>query len=214
MIDIWTQLFYIIDVEKITSALIFIFSNFGPLVIFSFANHFFGLKIAIAASLVFLIAEVLYQKSKKKPISEFFIFSAVTSIVFGVVDLTLTEAVLFNYEAVITNVITGFFFIYGAFKKKPLIQEFAEKREKFKNGTSPDLIHFFRIFTLVWATYFFMKAAFYVWVAAQPISTEEKIAIRSTIGGGSLYALIALSTFGGRRMFHFFKRLGWLPENA
>ncbi len=143
---------------------------------------------------------------KKKPITAFFKFSALTSVVFGLADLTLDDAVFFNYEAVFTNVITGIFFVIGAFRNKPLIQEFAEMRRKFDEPNSPELIYFFRIFTLVWAAYFFVKAGLYVCLALSSISTEEKIAIRATAGSASLYAMMAISIFGGRRLFYLFKK--------
>jgi len=198
--------------EKVRSTLKFLLMNFGPLIVFYVANHFFGLKMAIGISLVFTIAEVIYQKIKNEPITPFFLFSAIMSIVFGLVDLYLPHAVFFNYEAAFTNMITGIFFVIGAFGKKPLIQEFAEKRQKFERPSAPDLVYFFRIFTLVWATYFFVKAGLYVWLAQLPISTEEKMAIRGTAGGASFYAMLAISIFGGKKLYLFSKKMGWLPS--
>lgn len=197
---------------KSQSFLKFIFSNFGPLIIFYFANHFWGLKAAIAASLIYSVAEIVQQKIKREPITPFFIFSASTSVLFGAIDLYLPQSVLFNYEPSFTNVITGIFFIVGAFNKKPLLQELAEKRKRFENPNSPDLVQYFRIFTLIWAAYFFIKAGFYAWLANQDMSAEKMMAIRSSIGGGSLYVMIGLSIFGGRRFFHLMKSFGWLTE--
>jgi len=203
-----------LPMDNVRSTLKFLLTNFGPLIVFYLSNHFFGLKEAIGISVAFTIGEVIYQKVKNEPISAFFIFSAVMSIVFGTIDLYLPHAVFFNYEAAFTNVITGIFFVIGAFGKKPLIQELAEKRRKFDRPEAPDLIYFFRIFTLIWATYFFIKATLYVWLAGMPISTEEKMAIRGTAGGASLYAMLALSIFGGRKLFYLFKKMGWLPPVA
>ena len=199
--------------EKLVSLLKFAANNFGPLIVFYLSNHFYGIKFAIAVSVTYSIADVVYQKIKKRPVSTFFLFSAGVTLVFGAVDLYLARSVLFNYEPAITNFITALFFLYGAFKEKPLIQEFAERQKKESISSTPDRVYFFRVFTLIWSGYFFLKAGFYIWLAAQSMSLDRMIMIRSAVGGGSLYAMIGLSFVGGRRLFLIMKKNGMLPVN-
>ena len=46
---------------------------------------------------------------------------------------------------------------------------------------------FFRLFTLIWAAYFFLKALAYLWIAAT-LPLTEALALRSSLGSISLGA--------------------------
>ena len=78
------------------------------------------------------------------------------TLVFGLVDLASTSPFMLKYEAVITNAATGLAFVAGALGEKPLIQEVAEQRGETFVATQ-EVRGFFRLFTLVWAAYFFSK---------------------------------------------------------
>lgn len=126
--------------DKIKSFLKFLFTNFGPIIIFYFATRFLGLKTGILLSTFYTIAEIIHYKIKKKPINAFFKFFATICILFGVIDLYLSNSNIYIYEPAFTNIITALFFVIGAFTKKPLIQEFVEKNTTFENPESPDLV--------------------------------------------------------------------------
>jgi len=68
---------------------------------------------------------------------------------------------------------------------------------------------FFRLFTLAWAAYFFLKAAFYLWTAAV-LPMTEAMALRSIVGGVSLALMSLVSATQGKRLFFLCRRLGWL----
>ncbi len=70
---------------------------------------------------------------------------------------------------------------------------------------------FFRLFTLVWAGYFFLKAAFYLW-AVWTLPMLQAMVLRSVAGGVSLAIMIAVSITQGRRLFFLCRRLGLLPR--
>ena len=70
---------------------------------------------------------------------------------------------------------------------------------------------FFRLFTLAWAAYFFVKAAFYVWIV-WTLPLLQAMAVRSLIGSISLGLMIAVSATQGRRLFFLCRRLGLLPR--
>jgi hypothetical protein len=104
----------------------------------------------------------------------YILFVALT-VGFGAIDLLSATPFMLKYEAVITNAVTAGIFVLGAIWPKPLIQEVAEQREgrPFSgHGTS------FRWFTLVWAFYFLLKAAFY-FCAAWTLPMSEALAVRS-----------------------------------
>ena len=73
----------------------------------------------------------------------------------------------------------------------------------------------FALIGLLWAGYFFLKAAAYLWIAAT-LPLTQALALRSILGGISLALMIALSVTQGRRLFWLCRRLGWLgaPEAA
>ena len=72
---------------------------------------------------------------------------------------------------------------------------------------------FFRLFTLAWAAYFFLKAVLFLWMA-WTMPMLEAMALRSAIGGVTLGAMIAISVTQGRRLFFLCRRFGLLPKPA
>jgi hypothetical protein len=117
---------------------------------------------------------------------------------------------MLKYEAVITNAATGLVFVAGALGEKPIIQEAAEQRGHSFVVTE-EIRAFFRLFTLLWAAYFFLKAALFAWMA-WTMPMLEAMALRSVIGGVSLGLMIAISVTQGRRLFFLCRRLGLLPK--
>ncbi len=191
----------------------YLFSNFGPLIAFYAINHFFGLKPAIAVTLVVSIVEVVRARICKEETTAFFKFSTAIALVFGVVDLCLTNSFLFKYEPSVTNAITGLFFGATIFSDKPLIQEFYEKRKAPDKPITPEQVLFFRLFTALWVVYFFAKAAFYYWVSRR-YSIEKAMVIRGLAGNISLCVLLFGSFAFGRRLFGVAKKLGLLRSAA
>ena len=199
--------------SQIVAGVRYLFTNFGPLIIFATANHYLGEKKAITLSVIYSVIEIGLQRMRGEPLTPFFIFSAATTLIFGGIDIYLPHSFLFKYEASLSNIITGVFFVVGAYGEKPLIQQFAERSRKTMEMT-PELTRYFFLFTFVWAGYFFLKAAVYAWLAFQPISIEKLMIIRTIIGSVSFYALLGISIFGGRHFFLFFKKLGLLSTSA
>ena len=118
---------------------------------------------------------------------------------------------MLKYEAVVTNAATGLAFVAGALGEKPLIQEVAEQRGATFVVTR-EVTAFFRLFTFAWAAYFFIKAAFYIWIVWE-LPMLEAMALRSVIGSATLGIMIAVSVTQGRRLFFLCRRLGLLPKS-
>ena len=130
--------------------------------------------------------------------------------VFGTIDLLSATPFMLKYEAIITNVVTGGFFVLGARGPRPIIQELAEQRSGEDFSGRADVVRFFQIFTLAWAGVFDSKAGFY-FAVGQMLPMVEAIAVRTVVGSASMALMVALSFSQGRRLFFLCQRLGLLP---
>ena len=110
------------------------------------------------------------------------------------IDLYSDNPILFRYESVLTNILTGAYFAVTVFIGKPLIQEFAEKM-KSTDIDRPGAKIYLRLLTVVWSGYFFVKAIAYLYLANSGLSFEETTFIRSALGPISIAVLL-----GGERL--------------
>jgi intracellular septation protein A len=188
----------------------FALAEFGPLIVFWLIALAFGVKPAILGSIVFIIADAVWRWRKGLKFTRLYSLISALTLVFGFVDLVATSPFMLKYEAAVSNVVTGIAFVVGALGEKPIIQEVAEQRgESFV--VTDEIRTFFRLFTLVWATYFFLKAFLFAWMA-WTMPMLEAMALRSAIGGVSLGLMIASSVTQGRRLFFLCRRFGLLPK--
>jgi len=188
----------------------FLFGDFGPLIAFWTVYLPFGIRDAIAATVIYVVGDFIRRLRFHRPFTRIYLLSSSLAIIFGAIDLLAANPFMLKYEAVVTNIATGIFFIAGARGPKPLIQEFAEQR----SGPFPkrsDVYRYFELFTYAWAVYFFLKAAAY-FAIGQAFPLASAMAIRSIAGGISLAIMILGSAALGRRGFFLLQRLGWLPK--
>jgi len=188
----------------------FALAEFGPLIIFWTLAATLGVKPAILGSILFIVADASWRWRKGLKFTRLYLLVSTLTLVFGLIDLASTSPFMLKYEAVITNAATGLAFVAGALGEKPLIHEVAEQRGESFVATD-EVRAFFRLFTLVWAAYFFIKAAFYVWTA-WTMPMLEAMALRSVAGSVSLGLMIAVIATQGRRLFFLCRRLGLLPK--
>jgi intracellular septation protein A len=198
--------------EKIKGIALFLYKNFGPLIVFYVANHFWGLKTAIAVSLVFTVAEIIHYKIAKKEITTFFKFSVVMTFVFGALDLTLENAFFYKIEATVTNLFTAFFFGITLIQPKPLIQQFAEQQGRTSKDQSVDKTFFFRLLTMVWTFYFVLKAALYLWINLNS-DIEQGLIVRTIIGNVSFAIMLFVSIGLARPIWNLLVKLKWMPSS-
>lgn len=196
---------------RLTAALRFAGAEFAPLIVFYALLWRFGVKIAIAGTLVAILADSALRLYRRQPFTRIYLIVSALTLGFGAVDLCVATPFLLVYEAPITNVLTGFAFVAGAFGEKPMLQELAERRPGAVIPQTEEVRRFFTLFTLIWAAYFFLKAAGYLYLAAT-LPLAEAIALRSVLGSLSLALMTALSVTQGRRLFLLARRLGWLAE--
>jgi intracellular septation protein A len=193
---------------KLAAVARFALAEFGPLIVFWLLTLAFGVKPAILGSIVFILADAVWRWRKRLTFTRLYLL--ISALIFGFVDLVATSPFMLKYEATVSNVATGIAFVVGALGEKPIIQEVAEQRGQ--NFVATDETRaFFRLFTLVWAAYFFLKAVLFAWMA-WTMPMLEAMALRSVIGGVSLGLMIAVSTTQGRRLFFLCRRFGLLPK--
>jgi intracellular septation protein A len=183
--------------------------EFGPLIVFLAASALFGARLAIALSILTVVLESAWRWRRGETFTRLYLLVGALTLVFGAVDLLAKNPFMLKYEAVVTNLAIGIAFVFGAFGEKPMLQEFAEQRATTPIPATAEIRRFFQLFTLLWAAYFFAKAALYVWLGAI-LPLTEAMALRSLIGGVSLALLSAVSITQGRRLFFLCRRLGLL----
>ena len=188
----------------------FALAEFGPLIVFWTLAATLGVKPAILGSILFIVADAAWRRQRGLKFTRLYLLTSALTLVFGLVDLASTSPFMLKYEAVITNAATGLAFVAGALGKKPIIQEVAEQRGETFVATE-EVRGFFRLFTLVWAAYFVVKAIVYLWMA-WTLPMLEAMALRSVAGGVSLGLMIAVSATQGRRLFFLCRSLGLLPK--
>jgi intracellular septation protein A len=188
----------------------FALAEFGPLIIFWSLAATLGVKPAILGSLLFIVGDAAWRWRKGLKFTRLYLMVSALTLVFGLIDLASTSPFMLKYEAVITNAATALAFVAGALGEKPIIQEVAEQRGETFVATQ-EVRAFFRLFTLVWAAYCLLKAAFYLWMA-WTLPMLEGMALRSVAGSVSLGLMIFVSVTQGRRLFFLCRRFGLLPK--
>jgi intracellular septation protein A len=149
---------------KLAAVARFALAEFGPLIVFWLLALAFGVKPAILGSIVFIIADAVWRWRKGLKFTRLYSLVSALTLVFGFVDLVATSPFMLKYEAAVSNVVTGVAFVVGAVGEKSIIQDVAEQRGESFVATD-EIRTFFRLFTLVWAAYFFLKAILFVWMA-------------------------------------------------
>ena len=196
--------------KSLPNLLRFLVRDFGPLFVFYFVNHYYGLRVAVVSAVIYSVAQVALLLIRREKISAFLKYSIATTLIFGALDLSLQTPVFFKYEASITNVITGIFFALTLWGEKTFIQEFAEQRLNRQGKTSPirpEFILFYRYSTAVWTVYFFIKAGYFASVSSNH-SVDEALVIRTAVGNVSFYAMLFTNIVLGKRIFDFFVARG------
>ena len=83
-----------------------------------------------------------------------------------------------------------------------------QQGDNFEDG--PDIRRFFKLFTLLWASYFLLKAIVYLWLG-EILPMEEALTVRPVIGMVSLGAMVLLS-LKAQMLFDFAVKIGILPK--
>jgi len=182
----------------------------GPLLIFWILLWTVDLKIAIAVGVVLLLGDAAYRYWRGMPITKLYVLSGGLTVLFGAIDLWAETPFMLKYEDVITSLIVAAVLAWGARGEKSMIQGLVEQQhgDAFEDG--PDIRRFFKLFTLLWAAYFVLKAVAYLWMGAV-MPMEEALKVRPIVGMVSLGAMMVLS-WKAQLLFDFGVKIGVLPR--
>ena len=190
--------------------MVFVFGNFGPLIVYLVLSRYFGVRVATAATCVFVIADVARRLWRRTSFTRLYGMSAALTLSFGAVDLLSSNPFMLKFEPAIINLAVCIAFVAGTRAKTSLIQEIVEERRGAPFVNRPDLQRFFRYLTLLWAGYFLIKAGVCLWLVLT-LPLERALAAISVSGGVSLGVMIIVSTTQGKRLHAVCRRLGLLP---
>jgi uncharacterized membrane protein len=188
----------------------FAYDNFGPILIYAGLHRAYGARVAVIGSLAFAAVEIAIKLRRGTPFTGFFKFTVAITAVFGILDLTLTDATFGRFESVLTNLVTAGYFGMTLRGPRSFIQEWAEKK-RGSPLTDPNAILRCQMLTVVWTAYFVLKAGFYTW-ANLHYSWEQAMVLRSVVGTASFYALLGWSIFFGRSTLERLQAWGCLPR--
>lgn len=186
--------------------------EFGPLLIFWVLLWTVDLKIAIAVGVVLMLADAAYRRWRGLPISRLYLLSGGLTVLFGCIDLFAQTPFMLKYEDVITSVVIAGAFAWGARGEKSMIQGLVEQQQGDAFEDGPDIRRFFKLFTLLWAAYFLLKAIVYLWLG-EIFPMEEALTIRPVVGMVSLGGMMLLS-LKAQMLFDFGVKVGILPKVA
>ena len=184
--------------------------NLGPIITFIVLSRLFGLKVAIAGAVIFVVADVIRRKWFHLSFPTIYLVSAGLTVGFGIVDLFAANPFMLRFESVVSNLVTCGFFVVGARGKSSMIQEIVEQKRGAPFVNRPDLQRFFSYLTLMWAFYFLLKAIIYLWLGLV-LPLDRAVEIRSIFGTASLMAMVAISATLTRQLYLLCQRFGWLP---
>ncbi len=196
--------------DRLTGAIRWVIAGFGPLIVFWGLDLGFGLKPAIAGSVVYIVVDSLWRWWRSLPFTRLHVLISGLTLVFGAIDLVSDTPFMLKYEAVITNIVIGLIFVADARGSRPIVREIADQQSEVPFVDRPDVNRFFQLFTLLWAGYFFAKAGIYL-VIGQIFTMTQTMAVRTVFGTVSMLLMMAFSLTQGRRMFLFCRRRGLLP---
>lgn len=200
--------------KRLTGTLGGLFHTFGSLILYWGVLLTFGLKPAIVATLLFIVAEVIWRMATHRPFPALWWFSNIMALVFGAVDLYADTPFMMRYEATVSNLMTAAFFAAGALGEEPLVLRLAMNS---RNGHTipkdrPEIIRFFRAFTLFWAAYFVARAGVFFWImTAFPLT--KALMLRTVISWASLGVMMLIS-LNGRRVLMLCRHFGWFTAPA
>jgi intracellular septation protein A len=180
----------------------------SPLLVFYAFDWGWGLRPAIVASALWSMGEVVLRLVRKEKLDALFKFTAVTTFVFGALDLVITQPRFFSYEAVATNVVTGGFFAsMAATDISPMLDQVHALRPDARGDL--ELPSRLRVAIGLCAAYCFVKAGIYAWMATA-FSVERAMGLRVIVGNVSMVVFFAAVRFGIDPVLRLLQRAGYL----
>jgi intracellular septation protein A len=185
--------------------------SLAPIAVYYAADWASGLRAAIVASTLWSMGEVVVHLVRREPLDAMFKFTAITTFLFGVVDLVCTQPWLFSYEPVVTNVVTaGFLLALANRSLDSLLDQVYQARPELRGD--PEVPVRMRVAVVLIAAFTLLKAVVYLWMA-MVFPVERAMNLRVIVGNASLVVLVVVMRFGIDPALRLARRLGWVsPE--
>jgi intracellular septation protein A len=188
-------------------ALLGLLHTFGGLIAFYVALRLWGLKPAIGITLVFVLVDGAYRLLRRKPMPLVWLVSNAMALAFGCIDLVARTPFMLRYEAPITNLLVGLFFLVGAAAEKPLVIQYAEQSgARVGKLDRPELVAYFRALTLAWAATFFLRSGLFLWIGLH-YPFDRAMTLRLVVGWLTI-GVMTLVSFKSRPVFALCQRFG------
>lgn len=123
-----------------------LFHTFGGLILYWTVLLAFGVKPAIAATLLFVVVEGTWRLISHRPFPPLWLFANGAALVFGGINLWACTAFMIHYEGAIINLVTAVAFAVGVLGREPLVLTIARRRKPNIPGDRPEVARFFRAF--------------------------------------------------------------------
>lgn len=140
----------------------------------------------------------------------FYAFNSVI-IIFTILEFLSIKTNIYQYEALLTNLIVGLIWIASVFKEKSVVQEIEESQGRTSRETSIDKRFFFNCFTIFWALYFLSKGIFYFWMYQLP-EVNHPLLLRFIVGKISFWIMMGISLFFPERIWKMMNKFKILPS--
>lgn len=191
--------------KSLASLLIGLARTFGGLILYWVTLLACGVKPAIAVALAFIVVDGARRLLTRLPLPPLWLIGNGAAILFGMIDLYARTPFMIRYEGAILNIGWAAGFALGAFGREPLVLQFARRRSP-DIPDRPEIIRFFRAFTLAWSFFFVVRACGFLWIMEHYPLTQA-IAIRTAFSWVSMGVMLLISV-NGRRVFDLCQCLG------
>lgn len=181
--------------------------TFGGLILYWVALLTIGIKAAITVGFVFVGLEAVWRLRKRQTFQPLWLIGNGAVLLLGLIDLFARTPFMLRYEGAIINLATAGAFALGALGPEPLVLRLARKRRQDIPADRPEIVSFFRAFTILWSVYFLARAGVSVWIMTS-FPLARALPLRALVGWVSLGAMMLLS-YNGRMVFKLCQRLGW-----
>jgi hypothetical protein len=182
--------------------------SMAPVLAYYVADWAWGLRPAIIASTLWSMGEVVVHLIQKQPLDSLFKFTAVTTFLFGMVDLLCTSPWLFSYEPVVTNAVTaGFLVVLARGSLGPLLEQVYQARPDLRGDDG--VVTRLRVAVWMMVAFTVAKVPLYLWMAWK-LPVESAMNARVMVGNVSLVLMLVAVRFGLEPVLRAAQRLGWI----
>ncbi len=185
--------------------------NFGVLILFQATKYFLGLQWAIGVSMAYAIGEILWLKIRRRTISPFMLFSLAVVLLFGVLDLWLTNDFFMKLESAVMNLMMAGLFGLSLFREKTIVEELAENQGRITKEKTPDKTFFFHFVTAIWFLYYILRAFAFTWMNFA-MADGESFILKTFLGTASFYILLAASIGLNQQLWNLLLKLRLMPS--